>query len=307
SLLNTPSAQGLFHKAMIMSGTLGEFMSDWNVDTTDVVEKWLEILEIDDDSIDELKTRDYKELCSAYLKANRELGYEGRPNFIPQRCEKYLGDPMHAGFSEFARKIPVVIGSTFSEFYSLPKGVNREMDEQSMIRVVKKEIGKESEKVIETFRRSFPDNPVIDVLTYDYAVFRPSVRQWVAERVREGCADTFMYLFKPEMKMNESCMPNHCADIPYFFHNTDIVDSSDIGEATKPLEREMFERFMAFARTGDVNNKEYSGWKACTQEKEYTYLFDEKCLLRENLDGELLELLGRLRKPFSFVLPAEEE
>lgn len=307
SLMNTPSAEGLFHKALIMSGTLGDFMSDFNADTTDVVEKWLEILHIDKDNIRKIETIDYSQLCQAYLKANKELGYRGLPLFIPQHCDKYLGDPMHAGFSEFARNIPVMIGSTFSEFSSLPKGVSRDMDEKEMVRIIEKEIGKGSDKLITAFRKSFPDNPVIDVLTYDYGAFRPSVKQWAAERVREKCCDTYMYLFKPEMKLNESCMPNHCADIPYFFHNTELVDSSDIGEATESLEKEMFERFMAFVRTGDVNTGDYQQWKKCSEGEEYTYLFGEKCSLRKDLDDELLDLLLKMRKPFSFVIEPEEK
>ena len=307
SLMNTPSAEGLFHKAMIMSGTLGDFMSDWHADTTDVVEKWLEILKIDETNIRELETRDYKELSAAYIKANKAAGYQGLPLFIPQHCDKYLGDPMHAGFSEFARKIPVIIGSTFSEFSSLPSGLTRDMDEKEMVKAVKKAVGRNSGKLIEAFRKSFPENPVIDVLTYDYGAFRPSVKQWVARRVEEGCSDTYMYLFKPEMKLNESCMPNHCADIPYFFHNTELVDSSDIGEATGKLEKEMFDRFMNFVRTGTVNTGDYPLWSACDENGEYTYLFDEKCQLRKNLDDELLDLLIKYREPFSFVINAEEE
>ena len=108
-----------------------------------------------------------------------------------------------------------------------------------------------------------------------------------------------MYLFMPEMGLNESSMPTHCADIPYFFNNTDLVASSECKENFEQLKDEVFQRFVSFIKTGDVNNDKYGLWYKCSKDNEYTYIFSENSCCVGNFDEELLNEINKNKKPFS--------
>ncbi len=307
SLMNMPSAFGLFHKAMIMSGTLGDFLSDEGVDTSSVVEAFLKKLNLNKDNIEEIESMDYSVLTKAYWEANAECGIAGPPFFAPQRGVDYLGDPMHVGFSEFAKGVPVIIGSTFAEFSSLKGKADRFAKESVVYPYVKEMFHEGVDRVLEKFEKAFPEKKMVDVLTYDADVFRLGSIEYAKKRVAEGCAPTYLYLFCPTMKLNESSMPMHCADIPYVFANTDLVASSDIGRATKRLEKEIVTRFLHFAHTGDVNCENYLKWNECKEGETYTYLYQETCEQRCNFDEDLLREMKQWKKPFSFAENLEKE
>lgn len=219
SLMNMPSAEGLFHRALIMSGTLGEELSGSGIDLSDHVEKVLELLGEEKSGVEKLESIDYRELIDVYVQADLELGGNGYPFFGPLVNEDYLGDPAMNGFSEFAKNVSVMIGSTFAEVFTLSEKYNRlTMKDYEMRKAVSEYFaGRDTEEVIQQFVSAFPDKKLIDILVYDYGSFRYSSKEWVKKYIKEGGVKAYLYLFTPEMGVNESSMPWHCADIPYFF------------------------------------------------------------------------------------------
>ena len=76
-----------------------------------------------------------------------------------------------------------------------------------------------------------------------------------------------------------------CADIPFVFHNTELVPVCAF-EGAKQLEAEIFGAVMQFARTGAP------GWAASTEDVEQTMLFGPQSRLVQNHDHALIEALA---------------
>ena len=76
-----------------------------------------------------------------------------------------------------------------------------------------------------------------------------------------------------------------CADIPFVFHNTELVPVCAF-EGAKRLEAEIFGAVMQFARTGAP------GWAASTEDVEQTMLFGPQSRLVQNHDHALIEALA---------------
>ncbi len=300
SLMNMPEADGLYKQAMVMSGIPGKHLTDYGRDQTAKIAKMLEILHLSKEQVAELEKMDHRMIADAFLKAHQALGGKGMPFLGPMKNEDYLGDPVFNGFSEYAKKVPMILGSVYSEFYTLPKQYLRyAMNEEEMQAAIEMELGKEtSEKVIPLFQKAFPEKKLIDLLTYDCGATRGSTLEFVHRRIEDGCAPTYNYFFTPVFGINEGQTCLHSADIPFIFHNTEKVPSSDLGEATARLEANMSGRFANFARTGEPQLKNEEYWPACEQGKDHTMVFDCCCEVKDNFDAELDREMSKVKSYF---------
>lgn len=288
TLMQSPQAEGLFQKAMIMSGVLGNMFKDY-VDGRMVVLKTLELLGLKEQEVDKLDTIPYKELAEAYVKAYYEVSPgPGFPYFAPQKSDVYLGDPMKNGFCEFAKTIPVVIGSTFSEFNGRTLGLEKKSDEEVREYLVGK-FGEDGNKAADLFQTTYPDLPLHYIVNVDVDGFRCLDKEWIRRRTEEGCAPTYTYMFNLCHSINDGQMAWHCADIPFFFHNVEVSPVSNMGEVSEKLEKQMSGAFANFVRTGKPYEDTLSEWPACEVGKENTMIFDKVSRVRVNHDDEMME------------------
>ena len=93
----------------------------------------------------------------------------------------------------------------------------------------------------------------------------------------------------------------HCADIPFFFHNTDKVEICSIPDVAEKLEAQIFGAFMSFVKTGTPAQAELPEWPSVTEDAEPTMIFDRECQVRERYDDELLDLIDAVLPPFNLT------
>ena len=99
----------------------------------------------------------------------------------------------------------------------------------------------------------------------------------------------------------------HCADIPFFFHNTDKVEICGMPGVSDKLEEQMFGAFMAFVRSGDPNFEKLPAWPAVTKSEEPTMIFDRECEVRMNFDDALYELIDSILPPFNMAEQTKDQ
>ena len=279
-----------------MSGTLGKQLSDYERDMTPNVKRMLEILGIGENEVEKLEELPHAQIADAYYQAHLDLGGAGNPYFGPMKNEDYLGDPVFNGFSEAAKKAPLIVGSVYSEFTTLPAKYQRyAMTDEEMVKACEEELGKENaDKLIPIFQKAFPEKKIIDLLTYDYSAVRGAAMDFIRARLRDGCAETYNYFFSTVFGTNEGTTAPHSSDIPFIFHNTSLVPSADLGaEETKRLEYLMSGRFIAFAKTGKPQLEGEEEWPACTKEREATMVYNVDTTIQYGVDKELLEEMGK--------------
>ncbi len=297
SVMNMPASKGLFKAGMVMSGVVGEMLSDYGKDTRPIVAKALDLVGITKENIDDISKVPHKDLCRAYLKANKLLGNSGTPYMGPSKNEDYFGDPMHYGFLEQAKQAPLIVGSNFSEFYSLSSKYNRnEMTDEEMIKAVENEFGKEkADRIIPLFREAFPNNKIIDVLSYDCSIVRQPTLDFVKKRAAEGCAPTYNYLFTALYGINDGSTPLHSSDIVFVFGNTHMVPSTYMDGYEKEIERQMAGRLLALAKTNEPQLADSFTWHPATADSVPTLILDRVCEEKIDFDKKLLEEMTKIR------------
>ena len=210
----------------------------------------------------------------------------------------YKGDPVKNGFRKETAHIPLLVGSVFGEFGSFaPTPYNRsKLTKEEGIHLVEQEVGKEeSKELLRLFQTVYPERNPVDILTMDFLFRKPEI-DYIRERSR--CSGkVWSYLFNLDMNFDGGRTPWHCADIPYFFHNTQFVPYTQEKGVTERVEKLMFDSLMAFAKTGNPENPEVPKWDASTPETESTLVIGKVTTVRENFDHELIPLLKKCMEP----------
>ena len=251
--------------------------------------------------VEQLETLPYPELVKTYTKVMPAVamtgGYVGNG---PQVNDWYLGNPLQHGMREHAYEIPLMIGSVFGEFAFAPSAFDKTaLTDAEMTAIVRKVYGEHTEAVLAAFAKAYPGKNPTDLLNVDRAMRQPS-KQLAAMHAQGKKAGTYLYDFTLEFPMMHK-IAWHCADIPFFFHNTDKVEICSIPDVTEKLEAQIFGAFMNFARTGVPSQEDLPVWPEVTETEEPTMIFDRECQVRDHFDDELLKLIDSILPPFNLM------
>lgn len=303
TLLQSPAADGLYAKGIIMSGVIGPVLADAEGSGKELAEAVMRELGIDD--VKSLETVDYAALAGAYRKVSPALRQAGKyVGCCPHPNAYYAGEPVRHGFRKETSQVPLMIGSVFGEFTSFaPKpGEWAGLSDAAQIETIRKAWGEgPAAALIPLFREAYPERPVIDLLRLDF-VFRGPEVAYIAERSRIN-RQTWSYLFNLDQPIDGGNTPWHCCDIPYVFHNVDLVEyphgaGLDPGLAEK-IQEQAFRSVMAFASAGDPANAAIPAWAPCEPGKERTLILDAATRVRENHDHALMHTLGQYAEEIS--------
>ena len=298
TLLQTPAADGLYAKGINMSGVIDEsLLMDGTGNGEKLGRALMEELKVDD--VKALETVPYDALAAAYNKVMPALKDAGEYiGCTPYRNAFYKGEPVKNGFRKETEHIPLMVGSVFGEFGSFaPTPYKRSgLTKEDGIRIVEQEVGKEeSKELIRLFQKAYPERNPVDIMTMDFMFRMPEIA-YIRERSK--CSGkVWSYLFNLDMNFDGGRTPWHCADIPYFFHNTQFVPYTQEAGVTEHVEKLIFDSVMAFAKNGNPENIEVPKWNACTPEKESTLVIGRETAVRENFDHELIPVLKRCMAP----------
>jgi len=294
-MLHTPSAEGLFHKAVSQSGG-GEVYAD--MDPAALVKTQQQIaaatlsnlnLTGDDAGIAKLKTTPYLQLLDAGQAALRTVaqanGLRGL-SWNPIVDDDYVTRK----FCDWSSKIPQMLGSVFSEFSSnLVRGqdknawTSQQIDEQLTTR-----FGEKKDAVVAAFKTSFPRMKVQDVLFYA----QPNTRALVA-KASAGTAPCYNYLFTYEYPVNGGTTAFHTSELAFVFHNlSEPHIRIATGEAPEgyALQDKVSQAWLNFAKTGNPSQPGLE-WKPFSEADKQTMIFDVVSECRDFHAAELAAVL----------------
>ena len=291
TLLQTPAADGLYARGINMSGVIG-LLGDEKGSGREMAEALMAQLGLS--SVKELETVDYRLLARAYLKLRPAFRKEGKyVGCKPHPNAFYAGDPCVVGFRKETAHIPLMVGSVFSEFFSFSPSPYRraELSEAQQASIVREFVGAEgADALLPLFKKAYPERDPIDLLRLDF-IFRAPEIGYIARRSALN-GSTYSYLFNLDQPIDGGTTPWHCSDIPYVFHNADLVEHTHRPDGNNGIfervQEQIFSCVMAFARTGSPANALLPAWQPCSPEHEYTMVVGETCGLRENFDHALM-------------------
>lgn len=297
ALMQTPAADGLYHKAIIQSGGERCATAPAGHDLTklrrELAKRIVEKLGLNEETISEIETVSYWELSTAAVEAQQEMeAVYGRGTWArwePQPDGKYfLGYPHLTGFREENIHIPMLMCSVFGE-QQCNLFVNKNvMSQEAVTRQMIDRFGAKAVVVAQNFQKAYPDKKAVDVLFMD-TITRPDMRKLGVSRAAQG-GKVWNAMFALESHMKGGITAWHCSDIPFTFHNAEYIEAAFIPGVSERIQDQMAGAWVAFAKNGDPNIAGLPNWPQMTEEEVPTMIFDRQTRLAVNHDKELLEL-----------------
>ena len=295
TLLCMPPAKGLFHKAIIMSGTI------LNVNTKAMSEQLgaavLKELGIDKEHIDRIKDVPYEELYAAGQRAmaasigTRKPGTPMMWGFGPTPDgETLLQQPFQPGFAAISDDVPIMIGTTFNELQRLAYQQPMTLDQART--ALQTTFGEDTDAYISAFKEAYPDATPQDLVSIDW-LFRPKTiitADYIAESRK---ARTFTYMFQWRSPVTNASQHGH--ELKFCF-NTLHHSKNELPEASQQdlaLADLMSSAWAQFAHTGDPNINGLPQWKPYTAQNGVMMVFDHHCVIRHNPDRHLEQLINK--------------
>lgn len=290
-LMGMPRAKGLFHRAVVMSGSFG--MANTRATSQRLAASLLRELGLTDDELDRLQSLPYARLRAA---ADAVLARENRPfpgfvdvrpanmrvDFAPTVDGDDLPDmPFRPNAPSLSAGVPMMIGSTLNEF---AHGINHPdieaMGETELMSRVEQFAPGQSARIVAAFRATTPDASPFDLWSRIVsAPVRQAAVDQAAAKASAGSAPAYLYWFTWRTPILDG-RPRafHCLDIPFIFANTDRCATMTGGGArARDLSLKMTDAFLAFARNGNPNTASGVAWPAFQPARARGMIFDDTC------------------------------
>ena len=291
TLSQTPAAAGLFHKSILLSGGMGGLRFANNPAPKDLLPKEI-MKQAGVSTAKELEEVPLALFIRAVNLAGKKLEKEGYSFFWgPKANGWYLGDPTEVGVSDYYKTVPTLGGTVYSDLVMarVDKDFDEYTDEEATALVAAKYGDDNAKKIIDVFKKAYPDKRIIDILTLDVNV-RNGAMNYMKIKAKESTAPTWNMLTTLTFDYEGGTPIWHCGDLPFIFGNSENLQLYDgIGAVNEKLKKEMSSAVCAFARTGDPNNAATPAWKPVTADTLNTMVFDEVSCCKADFDKELVE------------------
>ena len=299
-LMGMPAAKGLFHRAIVESGSMVRAANQER--SRQLADLVLSELGLSASPIQDIQALSYSSLLQAATKVLREHNPPpkgGIPNF--RRMAEMLGfapvldgniipaHPFDPHASALSASVPMIIGSTLNEFVTALNHPELEsMTEEQLKTRVNAVYGDKTAQVIAAFRKRTPTASVFDLWSHIAAAgVRQSALAQATAKSSPGNAPAYLYWFTWQTPVL-SGRPRafHCAEIAFAFDNTDRCDAmTGGGPDARALAGVMSDAWIQFARTGNPNHAGMPHWEAFSPAQNQTMIFDNRCVLVNNIDA----------------------
>jgi len=304
TLMAMPSAKGLFQKAINESGSFRMNILD-KTTTQAIAAEVLKELNLQPDQVDSLQTISFTRLSAAGKKAlatiAAQLKTAGKPipGFGLSWGPGIDGEDLpYQLFSkeafELSKDVPLLIGTVKNEFMpSLFSGMsNAPLD--GVMEYIKKQQGDKADAYIAAVKKAYPDDTKPSDLMDVDALFRPGAVSQANDKSALNAAPVYVYLFTWQSPVADGKYKAvHCMELPFVFNN--IPRCEEMTGGTKEayaLAEKVSDAWVNFARSGNPNCKSLPNWPAYNATNTATMHFDNKCVVKPQMDKELFDLVS---------------
>src|SRR5580698_6610399 len=291
TLLAMPSAKGLFHRAIIQSGSNVKGVS--TEDATKTARTLMEKLGVK--TADELQQVPMDQLVAATLSTRGlRLAPVVDGSTLP-------GGPFDPTAPAISADVPLLIGSVEFEVNFFPTTKLDPIDATELHAAVKQATragDADVDKLIALYRKGRPNASVIDLsqIIASDGFRTPVITE--GERKAAQSAPVYIYYFTWKSPVHDGKLKAfHTLEIPFVLANVDESKSmTGSGADRYPLQDKMSGAWAAFARTGNPNHKGLPNWPAFKTDQRATMVFDNQCKVVNDPHGEERLALASLRQ-----------
>ena len=289
TLGQSPAADGLYHKAIVMSGEVATHDAEVLGSAKDCVEAMMEVLHLQD--VHEMETVPFRLVADAYNRVMPSIAAQKKNiGCMPIRNAFFAGNPLRVGWRKETIHIPLIIGACFSEFLSFDgRGINKKsLSREEGRRIIEETAGKEAAKELCTaFEKAYPERNPVDILFADW-LFRAPTSEHAKLRASQG-GTVFSYQFVADFPFEGGRGAWHGADLPFLMHNAERFPLINIPKADE-MQNRISSALSAFMRTGNPNCEAIPVWDAVTEDTEPVLLIDQEFRVVPDYDKEFLPL-----------------
>lgn len=303
TLTAMPSAKGLIHRAVVLSGA-GTRSGD-----KEYSEKLgayvLKEAGLNAKDIDKLQEIPWLEYIGIANRAAARLAQESVPaagmrrGFSPVVDGFYL--PQHPYYPEpapSATDVPMIICSTMNE--QAPSRTDSSLENVSLDEVKKRiseragfgaGMGDKASEVVDAYAKLFPDKKPVEIWSM-VSANRQSVVT-LADAKAKQAAPVYVAWFCWQPPLFDGRMRAfHCSDICHWFYNTDLMlTHTGGGERPKALSEKMSGALLQFMRTGNPDGGGLPSWPEYTSENGEVMVLDDMSEVKNDPDREARETL----------------
>jgi para-nitrobenzyl esterase len=303
ALMGTPSANGLFHKAIVQSGSRVASVTDQQ-SSRKVAELTLTNLGLTGEQVDKLVDVDYYTLLSAAEKALKDAEAQGAKDarWAPVQDSDFIPEnPIGDKWVDQAKDIPLMVGNVLNEFETvITKKVGDLISDNKngwsadkARSKLNERFGEKAEAVAAAFKTAYPEKKLADAYFLDTR-FRPGAIRDLDLKAKQAGAPVYSYMFTFESPVLDGvAMAWHCSELPYVFANADLVKSATGGGADAlALSDKMSEAWVNFARSGKPRAKGLPEWPSYTSDSGATMIFDVQSRVASHPDRKLMQAAG---------------
>jgi para-nitrobenzyl esterase len=277
TLMAMPAAKGLFHRAIVQSGS--EVRGTPRDRATRGAEALLTTLGLKSNQLDQLQQLPQAKLLEA-MRATR--GLQLGPVVDGRTLPVNPFDPTAPVISE---DVPLMIGSTETEVTWSTATNYDPLDDVALQTRVKDSLKLDdaaASKLIAVYKKGRPKASNLDlflILSTDVSNFRTGTDAEAERKSQLGKAPAYKYYFQWYSPVRDGKPRSfHTLDIPFVFQNVDICASmTGTGADRQPLSDKMSAAWASFARIGNPNHKGIPKWLPFNTADRTTMIFNNEC------------------------------
>jgi para-nitrobenzyl esterase len=300
TLMGMPVARNLFHRAATMSGQ--QVTASGPLNATSRARTLLDALKLPVNQVAQISTLPKEKILEAMSATDPVIG-KGGLYFGPVLDERTLREhPFYPDAPAISAHVPMIVGNTHDETRLLIGGSDAKDFSLSWEQLPEKlsanmRVDITPETVIAAYREMYPQYSASDV----FFSATTAARSWrgalieVEARAAQGSpAYAYELDWKSPLDGGKWGAP-HTLDIPLVFDNIGKEGSlSGTSPDAQKVADQMSETFIAFARTGDPNNKAIPKWEPYQLPRRQTLLINTESKLGDDPRGKERELFAKL-------------
>jgi para-nitrobenzyl esterase len=295
TLTAMPSAKGLFHKAVALSGnSLKGGEKNYSEKLGSYILKEAGLSGSQMDKLQDMPWKDFYAFANkASMKLRTETGITGMMGgFGPVSDGVYLPQqPFFTG--ELSSNIPMIICSTFYE--RSPSSFDSSLENITIDKA--KELAKTTRgfgvslaenatKIIEAYAKSFPDKKPIEILSMAISNRMQTIATADAKVNQPAPVYLAWFGWNPPI-FDGRLRAFHTMDIGFWFYNTDVqISHSGGGARPRNLAAKMSDALVQFMKTGDPKGVGLPDWPKYTSAIGETMILDDVCAVKNDPDRE---------------------
>jgi para-nitrobenzyl esterase len=280
TLMATPSAKGLFHRAICESGAAIRGISREAANRS--AHALLTKLNLKPDQLDQLQNMPFEKLEEAIKGPGMNFGPVVDGKTLPH-------DPFDPAAPEESANVPLLIGTVEEEVNFFPTTMLDPITDADLHNRVKQATRADdatADKLIALYKKNRPRKSnveIFQIISTD-AGFSAGVHTEADRKAMQGKAPVFKYYFTWQSPVREGKLRSfHTLEIPFVTANVDNAKSmTGAGRDRYALSDKMSAAWAAFARTGNPNVKGLPHWPAFTADQRATMIFNDECRLVNN-------------------------